>query len=175
MPIGSSRSISPVASWTRCRTGWQWRAGCPVVKIATWASAPMITSSRRAFRPTAVDATSRIDGTRARRQKPGPLVFRGFHSVDCRPLHSYITNVTIRIWGSMSSEVSAPSDFVRAMVSEDMSSGKYGGRVVTRFPPEPNGFLHIGHAKSICLNFGDRKSTRLNSSHTDISRMPSSA
>ncbi len=45
-------------------------------------------------------------------------------------------------------------DFIREMVAEDMKSGKFGGRVVTRFPPEPNGYLHIGHAKAICLDFG---------------------
>ncbi len=45
-------------------------------------------------------------------------------------------------------------DFIRRIVNEDNRSGKYSGRVATRFPPEPNGYLHIGHAKSICLNFG---------------------
>ena len=45
-------------------------------------------------------------------------------------------------------------DFVRRIVEEDFQTSKWGGRVATRFPPEPNGYLHIGHAKSICLNFG---------------------
>jgi glutaminyl-tRNA synthetase len=45
-------------------------------------------------------------------------------------------------------------DFIRQIVADDIRSGKWGGRVATRFPPEPNGYLHIGHAKSICLNYG---------------------
>ncbi len=51
-------------------------------------------------------------------------------------------------------ETPTPSNFIRNIIQEDTATRKWGGRVATRFPPEPNGYLHIGHAKSICLNFG---------------------
>jgi glutaminyl-tRNA synthetase len=54
----------------------------------------------------------------------------------------------------VSVEPTAPPHFIRYIVEDDLRTGKWGGRVVTRFPPEPNGYLHIGHAKAICLNFG---------------------
>ncbi len=61
---------------------------------------------------------------------------------------------TLKDISAVTLPVAPPSNFIRNMIDEDNRINKWGGRVETRFPPEPNGYLHIGHAKSICLNFG---------------------
>jgi glutaminyl-tRNA synthetase len=65
-----------------------------------------------------------------------------------------IENMADEIKKKEATAVTSPTNFIKAIIDEDLKTGKYSGRVQTRFPPEPNGYLHIGHAKSICLNFG---------------------
>src|SRR5437763_9299202 len=75
------------------------------------------------------------------------LAWRG----SARKLWSVPSPVTLFVL--MTTETEGPSDFIRDIVAGDLRAGKYK-QICVRFPPEPNGYLHIGHAKSICLNFG---------------------
>ncbi len=81
----------------------------------------------------------------------------GYNCVQSAPPATRPTFQILRVMKpekNSATEVPVASNFIRNIIDEDMRTAKWGGRVETRFPPEPNGYLHYGHAKSICLNFG---------------------
>jgi len=84
--------------------------------------------------------------------KASILPFKNSHDV-----LNYNTTIRRKVIGFANMNINdsmTKFDFIRQIVADDLKTNKWGGRVATRFPPEPNGYLHIGHAKSICLNFG---------------------
>jgi glutaminyl-tRNA synthetase len=90
---------------------------------------------------------SRIDGRSNKAFSPVNFALDSYNLLNCKT-----TAVNMN-----TNDSTTKFDFIRAIVAEDLKTNKWDGRVQTRFPPEPNGYLHIGHAKSICLNFGIAK------------------